>query len=92
MRLGADGLNMLRSRANRWVEGNVAPAVRFPSLHRFGNCFKSEDTIVMDLAACVSTAEANCSAVFRARFKETAPDSARQIFTDHLRAIEDDQP
>jgi hypothetical protein len=46
----------------------------------------------MDFAACFSSAEANSSAVFRARSKATAPDAARQIFTVHLRAIEDDQP
>jgi hypothetical protein len=92
MRLGVDVLNIIRSRANRRFEGYVAPAGFLPSSHRFGNCFKSEDTIVMDSAACFSSAEANRSAVFRARSKDTAPDAARQIVATHLRAIEDDQP
>jgi hypothetical protein len=83
---------MIRSRANRRFEGYLAPAVFFPSSHRFGNCFKSEDTIVMDSVACFSSAKAIRSAVFRARSKKTAPDTARQSFATHLRAIEDDQP
>jgi hypothetical protein len=92
MPLGADGLNMIRSRTNRRIEGNVAPAVFLPPLYRFGSCFKSEHTIVMDLAACFSSAEANRRTVFRAGSKETAPSAARQIFTLRLRAIEGDQP
>jgi hypothetical protein len=40
----------------------------------------------MHLADRLSSAEVNW-----ARSKETAPDSAPQSFTDHLRAIEDDQ-
>jgi hypothetical protein len=90
--LSADGFNMTKCRANRRIEGFVAPAVFFPSLHQFGNCFNSEDTVVMDLAACFSSAEANRGAVVRARSRETAPDAARQIFTVHVCAIEDDQP
>jgi hypothetical protein len=91
MRLGADGLNMIRSRVNRGIEANVAPAAFFASPHRFGNCFESEDTTLMDLAG-ISSAEANRSAVLQARSKETAPDAGRQIFTAYLHVIEDDQP
>jgi hypothetical protein len=89
--LGADGLNMTRCRANRRIEAFVASAVFFPSLHQFGKCFNSEDTIVMDLAACFSSAEASRGAVVRAQSQETAPDVARQIFTVHVCAIEDDK-
>lgn len=46
----------------------------------------------MNSAACFSSAEANRSAVFRARSKETAPNAARQMVATHLRAIEDVQP
>jgi len=83
---------MLKSRANRRIQGDVAPAVFFPSRHRFGNCFKSEDTTVMDPAGCFITAEDNRSAVLRTRSKETAPDATLQNLIFHLRAIEDDQP
>jgi hypothetical protein len=50
-----------------------------------------EKAIVMDAPARFSSTEANRSAVFRTRYKKTAPDAARQVCTVHLR-LKGDQP